>query len=132
MPTSSGDVISSVMVFSLGLVTAGALRPHAFLQANHDLFGTGACCTLKHLADARRSFAARNALYRLGQPVELAALRFIRQPAPIRRALRALLPNQHIIGFSFWAERRVGHECVSPGWSRLSPYHYNTTIINKQ
>src|SRR3546814_5873596 len=44
---SSDLVISSVMVFSLGLVTAGALRPHAFLQANHDLFGTGACCTLR-------------------------------------------------------------------------------------
>src|SRR3546814_2553418 len=151
MPTCSGYVISSVMVFSLGLVTAGALRPHAVLQANHDLFGTGACCTLKHLADARRSFAARNALYRLVQPVEIAALNCIRQPATIRSALRALLHNQHIIGFLYAGaygvpiyagtvqpaqiddfgvhaglrseERRVGKECVSTCRSRWSPYH---------
>src|SRR3546814_2445912 len=79
MPTSSGDVMFSVMVFSLSFVTAGALRPHAFLQTCNNLFSTGARGPLEHFADAWRCFAASDTLHRLIKPVEIATLNFIRQ-----------------------------------------------------
>src|SRR3546814_6811942 len=101
MPTSSGDVMFSVMVFSLSFVTAGALRPHAFLQTCNNLFSTGARGPLEHFADAWRCFAASDTLHRLIKPVEIATLNFIRQPSAVGRTLRALLHNQHIVGFLY-------------------------------
>src|SRR5690606_35198738 len=101
MPTSSGDVISSVMVFSLAFGIAGTLRPHAFLQTCNNLFCTRAGGAFEHLAYARRRFATGDTLHRLIQPIEIATLEFVGQPSAVRSTLCALFHNQYVVGLAY-------------------------------